>query len=105
MSRVAIPRSVSRPLDDSLTADRSGSDASSRKLRSTVPDLTRLGSARADAAPKLSRGERREEKRRAHDAHKKARAIEKENDKREKARDKTEKKNNKNQKKQDKKRR
>jgi hypothetical protein len=63
------------------------------------------GDPRAAEAPKMSRGERREEKRRAHDAHKKAKAIDKANDKRAKARDKNDKKNNKNQKKQDKKNR
>lgn len=57
------------------------------------------------SAPKMSRGERREEKRRAHDAHKKAKAIDKANDKRAKARDKNDKKNKKNKDKQDKKQR
>lgn len=47
----------------------------------------------ADAPGMTTRRERREEKQRLHEAHKKARAVDKANDKRARGRDKTDKKN------------
>ncbi len=80
----------------SSAQSRLGSDPRSRKHRYAmlVKRLVAVG-ARADSSPTMSRGERQEEKRRAHEAQKKAKDIDKANDKKSKDRSKDDKKNDK----------
>lgn len=67
---------------DALLDPATGTDGRRRLMFEPAPDIRSwVREAREDDAPRLSRRQRREEKQRRHNAQKKARAIDKANDK------------------------